>query len=349
MSERLKEHDWKSCISTKIGIVGSNPTLSVLLFLLSTVIVGCGDELKEFEETRVMMGTVVTVKVLSSDDVEAGHAIDSAFLEVGRVDSLMSRYKEESAVSQLNRTGHTGNLELVDLLRECKKWGQLTEGAFDVTVTPLFMLWDFRQGEVPDASDLEQTLELVDYRRISVTDSTASIPAGFEVDLGGVAKGYAVDQAVTRLLSLGLRHALVEAGGDIRTVGGRVGKPWRIGVRHPRREGLLRTLEVWDGAVTTSGDYEKYFIEDGVRYHHILDPSTGQPARGCISVTILAETAAEADILATGVLVLGPDRGARLVESLEDVGALIVSEGPEGLVAKEVGRFPHERGETLQD
>jgi len=310
---------------------------------------GCRRPLREFEERRVLLGTMVNIKVLTGDEKKADRAMDAAFLEIERVDSLMSRYSQESELSKLNSTGHSRHRELIRVIAECKRWGELTDGAFDVTITPLFELWDFESQRIPEEGDLRRVADFVDYRKIWVSDSLIQIREGMEIDLGGAAKGYAVDRAVDRLENLGIQHALVDAGGDIRALGGRGEEPWKIGVKHPRKNGIFRLIELRDGSVATSGDYEKYFVRDGVRYHHILDPRTGYPAKKCVSVTILAETAMEADILATGVTVLGPDAGARLVESLEGVGALIISENPEGLSVDELGRLGNERGKILQD
>ncbi len=348
MSERLKERDWKSRVPTEIGIVGSNPTLSVLI-LLSLIISGCHRGLKEFEQKRVLLGTTVSIKVLAEDEETAGEAMKAAFSEIEKVNLLMNRYDEKSGLAKLNNLGHTRNTELIKVIGECKRWGALTDGSFDVTITPVLKLWDFRNQKIPGEKELKSALEFVDYRRMSVTDSSVRIPEGVEIDLGGAAKGYAVDLAVERLKTLGIQHALVEAGGDIRAMGGKKEEPWRIGVRHPRKDVIVRLIDVWDGSVTTSGDYERCFIKDGVRYHHILDPRTGYPAKGCVSVTILAERAMDADILSTAVMVLGPDAGANLIESLENAGALIINESPEGLVVDEVGRLGDERGKVLQD
>ena len=349
VSERLKEHDWKSCIPTKIGIVGSNPTLSVLLLSSILVVSGCDRGLREFEQKRVLLGTTVGIKVLAPDEKLATEAMNAAFLEIKRVDSLMSLYSQKSELTKLNSLGYSRNKKLIEVVRECKKWGELTGGAFDVTIAPVFRLWDFRDRKIPEAKELQNALKLVDYRKIWVTDSLIQIPEGFEIDLGGAAKGYAVDQAVLKLKSMGIQYALVDAGGDIRALGGRGRNPWKIGVRHPRKEGVVRLIELRDASVTTSGDYERYFIKDGVRYHHILDPKTGYPTNGCVSVTILAERAMEADILSTAVMVLGPVEGKRLIKNLDNVGALIISETPQGLLVDEVGQLGDERGKILQD
>jgi thiamine biosynthesis lipoprotein len=163
---------------------------------------------------------------------------------------------------------------------------------------------------------------------------------GMGIDLGGIAKGYAVDAAIRVLKEKNVESAMVNAGGDIYVLGRKHGKPWRIGIRHPRRGGeILGIVEVEDKAIVTSGDYERYFFSEGKRYHHILNPKTGYPANECQSVTIVAKKATIADGLATGVFVLGPREGMDLVESLEEVEGVIVNKEGEmsvssGLVSK---------------
>jgi thiamine biosynthesis lipoprotein len=310
---------------------------------------GCQNGLREFQQRRILLGTRVSVTLLAENEETANRAMDAAFSEISAVDSLMSLYRQTSELTKLNRLGFSRNRELIEVIRECRKWGESTDGAFDVTGAPLFRLWDFKRRRIPEADDLSAALERLDYRKIEVNDSVVQIGDGAEIDLGGAAKGYAVDRAIVRLKKCGIKHALVDAGGDIRVMGGRGKEPWKIGVKHPRRDGTVRLVELWDGGITTSGDYERYFVSGGVRYHHILDPRTGYPAVGCVSVTILAENAMEADILSTGVFVLGRDLGIALLEDSTDLGALIITEHGGNLIMDEVGRLGNERGQILHD
>ncbi|MFQ5907194.1 MAG: FAD:protein FMN transferase, partial [bacterium] len=199
-----------------------------------------------------------------------------------------------------------------------------------ITIDPVSRLWHRFEGgtlHVPSHNSIDSVLALVDYRKLIVRGSSVELSTrGGSIDLGATAKGYAVDRGIAVLESLGATGGLIDAGGDIRAFGGRPdGRLWRIGVRDPRMpDSIVTVFEVKDRSIATSGDYERYFIRDGIRYHHILDPSTGFPARGCCSVTIITEKALDADAIATAVFVMGPQKGMRLIESLPDVEGLII-------------------------
>ena len=182
---------------------------------------------------------------------------------------------------------------------------------------------------MPTPGAIAKKLPLVGYKNIQFDDSSHSVGFavdGMGLDLGAIAKGWAVDRAMEKIMARGIHNAIIDAGGDLRIIGARPGKDfWRIGVQHPRDQGaLLMTFELKDTAIVTSGDYERFFIADGVRYHHVLDPATGQPARGCQSVTVLAPTAAEADACATAAFVLGPAQGLAFLRARPGVRGVIV-------------------------
>ena len=219
--------------------------------------------------------------------------------------------------------------DLARVLAASLEANRATGGAFDPTIGPVKWLWRFEDdAELPPEADIARALETVGAGRATLSgDSLRFAVHGVKLDLGGAAKGYAVDRMIDVLQSGGAEAALVNAGGDIRSFGLKPGgKRWVIGLRHPR---LSRTL-VLDpldlAAVATSGDYERYLMVDGVRYHHILDPRTGYPAHGCVSVTVWAPTAMRADILATAVFVMGPERGLQYAERAGSVEALIFYE-----------------------
>ncbi len=259
--------------------------------------------------------------------------MEAAFREVERIDFLMSHYRPDSEVSRISR--HAGEKETrvspetLEVIERALYFSRLSGGAFDITIGPVFRLWDFRGGKIPDGEKLRKNLKRVDYRRIKVDRSRSTVyldDPRMEVDLGAIAKGYAADRSCLVLKKKGIENFLVNAGGDVRA-GGRKEKeiPWTVGIQHPRLPShFIAKIQPQNAAIATSGDYEKYFIKDGQRYHHILIPSTGQPARECQSVTILAPTAMDADALATTVFVLGPKKGFSLTEDLPGVHALIV-------------------------
>jgi thiamine biosynthesis lipoprotein len=280
------------------------------------------------------MGTVVEITVSASSEREAREAIREAFEEMQRIDDLMSSHRPESVVSRVNREGYgrhvvVGN-EVFQVIRDAVAIGESSRGAFDITLWPLSQLWGFEKGgKVPRDSEIQGIVDNVGYHHLVLDNNTLSVGLGnavIGIDLGGIAKGWAVDRAIASLQARGVRNAIVDAGGDLRVIGGRPGRgTWRIGVQHPRESGqLLMTLDLSDTAIVTSGDYERFFTEGGVRYHHILDPATGFPARGCQSVTVLAPTAAEADACATAAFVLGPERGLAFLRARPGVRGVIV-------------------------
>jgi len=327
----------------------------LILLLLLFFICGCGK--KEYSRVEFLMDTVVEIKVYQSRKAEAGEAIDSSMKEIKRVEQKMSRFLPASEVSRINKEalfeGKSASglkegwipisSELFSLLEESVRLSNLTKGCFDVTIYPLWKIWKFEGEniEVPSKRGIERALELVAYKNMILQDGKIKFAKkGMGIDLGGIAKGYAVDAAIKVLKEKNVKSAMVNAGGDIYVLGRKQGKPWRIGIRHPRKEGeILGIVEVEDRAIVTSGDYERFFFSEGKRYHHIFNPKTGYPAEECQSVTIVAKKATFADGLATGVFVLGPKEGMDLIESLEEVEGVIVSKEGEvsvssGLVSK---------------
>jgi thiamine biosynthesis lipoprotein len=287
-----------------------------------------------FSESKLIMGTVVQMTVATRTEQEARSAMQEAFAEIERADGLLSSYREGSLIAKLNREGHDHKVpfekDIFDLMDEAATMSEASGGAFDLTIWPVASLWGFDKGGVlPDKGSLEDAVAKVGYRNLHLDKKNRSVGfhrRGMGVDLGAIAKGWAVDRAMARLAARGIDHAIIDAGGDLRIAGSRPGKGfWRIGVQHPREPGvLLLTFDLTDTAIVTSGDYERFFIEGGVRYHHILDPVTGMPATGCQSVTVLAATAAEADAAATAAFVLGPERGISFLRSRPGVRGLIV-------------------------
>jgi thiamine biosynthesis lipoprotein len=286
------------------------------------------------DEHRIAMGTIVSVKVFSTDEDAAARAIEAAFDEIGRVEALTTRYSPESEVSRLNAAADGSSAvpvggEVLAIVRRAIEVSKLTGGAFDATVGPVVDLWAFgRTGVVPTREEIGAALPLVDYRRVRVdtTGSSLVAPPGTVIDLDAIAKGYAVDRAIAVLAEHGVARAIVDAGGDV----GLLGEPphadgWRVGIKHPRADGLIGVLSIDGGGVATSGDYQRYTMVGDRRYHHVLDPATGYPAPGVMSVTVVAETAMDADALATAVFVMGPERGVLLVEELPAVEAVIIT------------------------
>jgi len=278
------------------------------------------------------MGTAIRVELWAEQAELAEDALAAVMAQMHGVDHGMSPHKPESELSRINRDAARSAVavspELFGLLQRAQEFSRRTDGAFDITFASAGHLYDYRERIRPKAQDLERARSVIGYEGLLLDAATQSVRfarPGMRIDLGGFAKGYAVDRGAAILRARGLRHAIVTAGGDSHIVGDRRGRPWTIGVRDPRRPGeLAAVLPLADVAVSTSGDYERYFEEDGVRYHHVLDPRTGASARGAYSVTIVAPDGLTSEALSKAVFVLGADRGLRLVESFADVDAVIV-------------------------
>ncbi|MDD5492464.1 MAG: FAD:protein FMN transferase [bacterium] len=279
----------------------------------------------EVYDARVMLGTVVEIKIIDADPQKARQALNAAFNEISRIEKLMSHFDPHSALSQLNKLGYSENRELNDLILEAIEFSKISDGGFDITVGPLMNLWDFKAPvpRVPAVRQIKQSLAEVGYKKI-IFDSNKNrimIKRGIDIDLGGIAKGYATDQAIAILQKEGIRTALVNSGGDIRAIGD---KEWQIGLKNPRDQGILAAIRIKNKSVVTSGDYERYFIKEGKRYHHIINPGTGYPADQCQSVTIIAPTATAAVALAKGVFVAGPVQGMEIASSQAQTETIII-------------------------
>lgn len=279
-----------------------------------------------------IMGTTIHTEVWHDNPVVAREAADLVLQTMHEVNQSMSPYIERSELSEINRSAAQRAIRvsapLYEVIERAQYYSGLTNGAFDITYASVGYLYDYRQSVRPSDSELKQHLAGVNYQLIVLDQASKSIRfqhPDVRIDLGGIAKGYAVDLAVSRARALGVEHILVSAGGDTRILGDRQGRPWVIGIRHPiDKEKVIAKIPLVNEALSTSGDYERYFDEDGVRYHHILDPRTGDSARMVRSVTILGPQATQTDALSTSVFVMGAHRGLELLESLDGIEGIIV-------------------------
>lgn len=276
------------------------------------------------EKSGFDMGTVVTARLYGGDEGDAAAVLAA----VTALENEISRNIDTSAVAALNRTGRAESAALADAVTACRAVSAASDGTFDITVGGVTRLWDFDDGGVlPDAGDIESALPYIDYNRLAVDGDTVTAEQGTKVDLGAVGKGAACDAAREVLAARGVKGAVVSVGGSVLAYGRRnaAGDKWRIAVRHPREaDSYLGVITLDEGCVSTSGDYEKYFEKDGVRYHHLLDPATGYPAESdLVSVTVVCESGLLSDALSTACFVLGSARGTALVEAF-DAGAVFV-------------------------
>jgi FAD:protein FMN transferase len=288
-----------------------------------------------YKSSRFLMGTLVQVTIPSAEATAKAVAED-IFSELKRVEDLTS-FHTPSGLTKINEQSGNGPIkadsELLSLIGESLRFAKETQGAFDPTLGPLTRLWNFSAGDprLPSGSEITAALAKIGWRRVTVDSAVGTImlpDSGMALDLGGIAKGYALQRAAAVIRKRGISAALVNAGGDVLVVGEREpGKLWRIGVQDPRNErAIVAVANLKDCVVQTSGDYERCFITDGKRYHHILNPATGYPADGLQSVTVVAPTGMST--VTAGIFVLGVEKGLKYIESMPNVrGFLIDFEG----------------------
>ena len=285
-----------------------------------------------------IMGTRITVNLWADDAAKGNASIDAVIEEMKRIDVAMSTYRKDSEVSKVNDRAALENVvitpELFDLLSTALEYSRLTDGAFDITYASVGYLYDFRNNVRPTDKQIHDALPGINYRHVILDPKKHTVhftQPGVRIDLGGIGKGHAVDRSIALLQSRGVQHALVQAGGDSRIIGDRFGQPWIIGIRHPdRKNEVIARMPLEDAAMSTSGDYERYFDEKGVRYHHIIDPKTGDSARKVRSATVIGPTATQTDGLSKTAFVLGAEKAIEIYNRLEDIDAVIVK--PDGTV-----------------
>ena len=303
--------------------------VTIATFLLCMHTIACAEWLSS---EQAIMGTRIHVELWREKNKDGQAAIDAVMAEMHRIDELMSPYKKASELYRINQLAAQRELvisaEMFELISRSIEFSRQTAGAFDITFASVGHMYNYREHKRPDKNTLKQELGKIDYRNIVLNKNRQTIrftKPGVFIDLGGIAKGYAVDNGINILQQRGFKHAIVSAGGDSRILGNRHGRPWMMGIKDPRKPNALVTrLPLWDTALSTSGDYERYFIEDGVRYHHIIDPKTGDSARELRSVTIIGPDAITTDALSTSLFIMGIDKGMALANQLLDIDAIMI-------------------------
>jgi len=283
--------------------------------------------------TRPAMGTSVTITVLHRSERRARMALEAAYDAIERAEAALSAWRDSSEVSRLNRDRTiVAGSDLQRVLTAARHYYELSSGAFDITVKPVLDVYRAifaDEDRAPTPAERDAARQAVGFEHLTVTGNEVFLSGEAAIDLGGLAKGYIIDRAVAALRRSGIHDGLVNAGGDIRAFGSNNGEPWRIALQNPRdRTDYLAVIALTDYAITTSGDYERYFDPER-EYHHIIDPRTGRSATALISATIIAGRAVDADALSTSVFVLGPEEGLALVERLAGVEALLITRGRE--------------------
>jgi thiamine biosynthesis lipoprotein len=298
------------------------------------------------EQTFLSMGTELRLTAWTADEASANVAFEAVFQEMDRLEALLSNWRPTSDVEQLNAAAGKHPIrvgsDLRDVLRTAHQVSELTGGKFDVTWGAMSGLWKFdyqtQDNTIPDPAQVARQRKLINYRKVVVDEDagTAFIEReGMNVNLGGIGKGYAVDRARDILQRRGFHDFIVQFGGDMYVAGLQDGHMWRLGIQDPRGPAnrIFAQIDLTDSTFSTSGDYARSFVKNGKRYHHIIDPDTGEPAAGCRSVTIMSSSATIADGLSKGVFVLGPEAGMALIQRLPGVEGVIVSSKNEVLVS----------------
>lgn len=314
----------------------------------SLSISSCTEQKKVYKKSRSVMDAFTTITVISSSKETAEEAIDAGFAEIEKLDKFLNNFEPESEISTVSKfagikTVHVSR-ETLDLMQKTIGISKITNGAFDPTIAPVYKLWKFSgrpaNPSMPSKDAIEHALKLVDYGKIKIDSAASEIyleEKGMEIDLGGIAKGYAADKAIEAIKAKGIKSALVAIAGDIRGYGLNIsGNAWKVGIQNPRPvnpdsekpwEDIFATLNLKDSAISTAGDYQRFFIKDGKRYHHIIGPAAGYPSEsGLISVSVIAPEGYIADGIDTAILILGTDKGVKLLESMGIDGILVDSQ-----------------------
>ena len=302
--------------------------------------------LHRVSETRTQMGTLVIVTIVAPELRVAREMVQNAFAQMERLEGILSRHRRDTPLDRLNTKGflETPPTELVEVMGRSLTYSSMTDGAFDMTVAPLLGLYAsrFEEGNrPPEDHEIERILESVDYRRVRVDSDVITLERpGMKVTLDGIAKGYIVDQTVNTLVDDGAERVLINAGGDMASGGsGSLENPWSVGVRDPSEpQGLLANVRLGGECIATSGDYMQAFTQDR-RFHHIIDPRTGYSPEETSAVTVITTSAMDADALSTGMMVLGPAEGFRLMKSLDDTEGVIVTKQGELMTTPGLDHF----------
>lgn len=313
------------------------PALSCLLvILLSSCSTG---NRSVFRQSKALMDTYVTVTVVSKSKKKAETATEDAFSTIKKFGDLINFFSDKSELSKINRNAGIAPVKVspltLDVVEKSLYVAAKSGGAFDPTIGPESHMWNFFKKIKPSDAEIREKLPLVNYHNVVVDKKNSTVflrKKGMMMDLGGIAKGYGADLAVEALQRDGIKAGIVAVAGDIRTFGLKPdGSPWNIGIENPRAKNasdeIIATIRLTNKAISTSGDYQRYFILNGRRYHHLLNPKTGYPAMSCRSVSVITDRGVYTDSFATAVFIMGPEKGMKLLEKLGMQGVIIDAKG----------------------
>lgn len=300
-------------------------------------------------DTQNIMGTVINVTLFDKDDDKAEQAIAAVMAEMHRIDQQYSPFIPTSELSRVNELAPKStaqhpmpiSAELASIIKKAEHYSDLSGGAFDITFASLARYYDYRKGLKPTDAQFKELVPQINYKFIHLDTQKNTVyfdhPKVY-IDLGGIAKGFAVDRGAEILHQFGIVNANISAGGDSRVIGDKLGKPWLVGIRNPRaddKNAVAITLPLENCAISTSGDYERFFIDkDGQRVHHIINPKTGKSPHGIISVSVIGPLGFDTDPLTKTIFIMGPEKGLALIESLPGFDAVVITESGKVLYSK---------------
>lgn len=302
------------------------------LLLLSSILTGCSAPKEPISQNGFLLDTVINITIYDTSDTSL---LSESFAICEQYEQLLSRTIEDSDISKINKASGkpvSVSKDTIELIKKSIDYSKLSNGAFDITISPLSDLWDFKNNKkVPDQTAIDEAKSLVNYHTIKLTKDTVTLEnPRASIDLGAIAKGFIADKIKTYLISEGVTSAIIDLGGNVLTIGSKPdGSSWNIGIQKPfdERNTPITSVSLKDESVVTSGVYERYFEKDGIIYHHILDPSTGYPyENGLLSVSILSESSVDGDALSTTCFALGLDKGMAFIESLPGVDAIFITD-----------------------
>ncbi|MBE6759500.1 MAG: FAD:protein FMN transferase [Ruminococcaceae bacterium] len=309
-------------------------SIAITAILAVSVLFGCsGQSMKEQERTSFLFDTIISIKLRCDNDAES--VLDDVFSLCEHYNSLFDRYDPESDIYRINHSEGLPcevNPETAEMLSAALDYSRLSGGRYDISCGSVTILWDFTSDVplLPDPSALESALETVGFENVIIDGCTVTVPQGTELDPGGIAKGFIADKAADFIRSAGVESAVINLGGNVCVVGDKDGQPFKVGIQSPFESGSIGYVSVTDCSVVTAGSYQRCFELDGTLYHHILDLTDGMPSRsGVASVTIISRSSAQADALATACFIMGVEDGMTLIDSLEGVEAIFVTEDGE--------------------
>jgi len=286
-----------------------------------------------FQEHKSIMGTEIRVKFwLDESNTNGKVLLKKVIQEMHRIDNLMSPFKKESELSKINRLAASQAVTISDelfyLIKKSIEISRLTQGAFDITFASVGNLYDYRRNKKPSQKQILKNLKQINFQYLKLDENYKSIKFeqdGVVIDLGGIAKGHAVDKSITILTKNGVKHGLISAGGDTRIIGDHRGRSWLTGIRHPRKPNKSAiVIPLKDIAISTSGDYERYFLADGERFHHIISPKTGKSIKSVQSVSVIGPDSTTCDALSTSLFILGSKKALTLINRIANFDAIII-------------------------